>query len=269
MFVIALLIASLQTQVVATFNIRYDNPDDGPSAWNQRKERVAEVFERADVVGVQEALRHQVDYLAETLPEFAWFGVGRNDGQQAGEFAPVFYRQDRYVLLSSGTFWLSEHPDEPGSRSWDAALPRICTWGRMRMKDSGQIVWVFNTHFDHRGAEARLESARLIMAKIESMVGDEAALLMGDFNAVPDSPVYATLTSGRLVDTREATAEPPTGPVGTFTGFTVRDDPPGRRIDYVFVPRRASVWMYEALMDLVDGRYVSDHTPVLVRLEFP
>ena len=252
---------------VMAFNVRYDNPGDGPSAWPMRKERVAQVISQADIAGLQEVLHHQAGELEGLLDGYAWTGVGRTDGVDQGEYAPIFYRDDLLDLLDSGTFWLSETPEIPGSRSWDAAVTRIATWGLFRMRPSGDSLWVFNTHFDHRGQVARERSAELLMARIEEIAGDSPVVVTGDFNAAPDSQVYATMMGGHLVDTRLESQEAPAGPEGTWSGFVVRDDTPVRRIDYVFVSRHWTVLAYEAIVDIADDRYVSDHLPVLARLQ--
>ena len=252
-----------------TFNVRYDNPDDGPSAWPVRKERVARVMQQADIIGVQEALKHQVADLETLLPNYAWVGVGRDDGVDQGEFAPIFYRADRFEVDSSGTFWLSETPDVAGSKSWDAAITRIVTWALLRSSISGDTLWLFNTHFDHRGEEARKHSAQLLMSRVSQMVGESAVVVTGDFNAIPDSEVYDTMTEGQLVDACAPGTTVRSGPEGTFSGFLVRDRPPTRRIDYVLVGHRSDVRSCSTLVDVENGRYVSDHLPVLITVHYP
>ena len=146
-----------------SYNIRYNNPGDGVRAWDRRKEEVAALirFYEPDVLGLQEVLHGQLLYLEEQLPEYGRVGVGRDDGKQAGEYSPVFYRKNQLELLNHGTFWLSETPDQP-SVGWDASMERIATWGQFRRKNKGDTVWCVNTHFDHRGEQARQESAQLI-----------------------------------------------------------------------------------------------------------
>ena len=251
-----------------TFNVRYDNPDDGPSAWPFRKERVARVMEQADIIGVQEALKHQVADLEALLPDYAWVGVGRDDGIDQGEFAPIFYRADRFQVDSSGTFWLSETPGVPGSKSWDAAITRIVTWALLRSSISGDTLWLFNTHFDHRGEEARKHSAQLLMSRVSQMVGESAVVVTGDFNATPDSDVYDTMMAGSLVDPCALGTASRSGPEGTFSGFEVRDRAPDRRIDYVFVGHRTNVRTCAAIVDVVYDRYVSDHLPVMATIRY-
>ncbi len=255
---------------VMTFNIRYNNPNDGVHAWPHRKERVASVvrFHQADLVGMQEVLKGQVDDLEVMLPEYAWFGVGRDDGVAAGEYSPIFYRKDRFDLLDQATFWLSETPEVPGSKSWDAAITRIVTWGLFKDKTTGRTFYLFNTHFDHRGEQARTESARLILSKIDALAGEALSVVTGDFNVVPTTEAYRTMV-GRLADARDRTQAPPHGPEGTFSGFTVERDKVGRRIDYVFVHPSIAVARYGVLTDHWNGHFPSDHLPVLAEIVLP
>ena len=255
---------------VVSFNIRYNNPGDSVHAWPNRKDWVAGLirFHDADLVGVQEALKEQVDTLAANLPGYGWFGVGRDDGRAAGEFSAVFYRERRFEVLEEDTFWLSETPDSVGSTGWDAALPRVVTWGKLRDRTSGDTLALFNTHFDHRGSEARLESARLIRTRIGEIAGSLPFVLTGDFNTTESAPPYAALTAERpgadvaLRDAYYATQAPPYGPEATFHGFVVTDSPRAR-IDYIFVSPDVRVLRYGALADQWLGRYPSDHLPVL------
>ena len=153
-----------------TYNIRFDNPDDGDNRWDKRKEFLADQIrsQEPDVLGIQEGLLHQVAFLAESLPDYEYVGVGRDDGKKKGEF----YNSRKLRLTDSGTFWLSETPSKV-SVGWDAALPRICTWARFLPAAGGKSLVVFNTHFDHKGAKARYESARLILRKIAEITGGD------------------------------------------------------------------------------------------------
>jgi endonuclease/exonuclease/phosphatase family metal-dependent hydrolase len=180
-----------------TFNIRFDNPADGEDAWPHRRAKVASMvrFHRADVVGVQEALLRQVEDLQSALPDFAWLGVSRSPGRE-DERCAIFFRRERFDLLEQGTFWLSETPAEPGSRSWDAALPRIVTWAKLGDRQAGATFHLFNTHFDHLGETARRESARLVLRKVVEIAGrDSPFVVTGDLNATPESEPYRVLTS--------------------------------------------------------------------------
>jgi endonuclease/exonuclease/phosphatase family metal-dependent hydrolase len=255
---------------VLSFNIRYNNPDDGEHAWPNRKGMVASVvrFHAADLIGMQEVLRSQIDDLTVLLPNYSWYGVGRNDGKNSGEFSPIFYRRDRFQLLDSGEFWLSKNPDQIGSKSWDAALPRIATWVKFRDRESKQEFIHLNTHFDHLGEVARARSAELILDRLKTLSGNMPAVVTGDFNVPPESEAYATMTS-MLVDSKLESVSEPHGPEGTFGGFTVKVDDTGDRIDYVFVAEGTKVLRYAALSDQWDGRYPSDHLPVLAEIIWP
>lgn len=263
---------SAQTQTainVMSYNIRYDNPGDSAHAWPFRKERVANLikYHEADLLGLQEALEHQVKYLDSALNEMEWVGVGRDDGQSQGEFSPVFYRNDKFELLDWGTFWLSETPDSI-SVGWDAALPRIATWTQLIHKSTGDTLYYFNTHFDHRGEQAREESAKLIREKITEIAGASPFLVTGDFNASPDSAPYAAMVEGEgLNDAYQVSEQPHHGPTSSFSGFVVTEAmQPNRRIDYVFVSPNIEVLKHAILTDSKDNAYPSDHLPVIAKV---
>jgi len=259
-----------QTLNVMTFNIRYNNPSDGEYAWPNRKENVASVvrFHKADIIGMQEALRGQIDDLQQLLPEYRWIGVGRDDGENAGEFSPIFYRQDRLRVLDNGTFWLSETPEIIGSKSWDAAITRIANWAVMEDLQSGQQILMLNTHFDHRGEQARTNSATLIARYVQSLSDGRPAVITGDFNVPPTALAYATMTED-YADSYLKSLTVPHGPEGTFGGFVVGEDGNNRRIDYVFISEEIEVLRYAALSDQWNGFYPSDHLPVMVELQLP
>jgi endonuclease/exonuclease/phosphatase family metal-dependent hydrolase len=249
---------------VITFNIRYNNPADGEHAWPNRKEQVASVirYHQADLLGMQEVLRGQVDDLVAELPEYSWLGVGRDDGENRGEFSPIFYRTDRFGLRDSGTFWLSETPEVIASKSWDAALTRIATWARLTDLSTGTNFLFLNTHFDHRGEQARTHSAALIVERVKQLAGDEPIIVTGDFNVPPTTEAYAVMTS-ELKDSRLQSKTEPHGPQGTFGGFVVGATPNTNRIDYIFVSDSITVTRHGVLSDQIDGSYPSDHLPVL------
>jgi len=250
---------------VMSFNIRYNNPDDGVNAWPHRTDRVASVvrFHAPDVVGMQEALIGQIRDLGRRLPSYAWIGVGRADGKQDGEFSPIFYRDDRLEVLDHDTFWLSKTPDVPGSKGWDAALPRIVTWARFSDRTTGTTFFHFNTHFDHRGEQARKESARLLVQQVEEIAGAAPVVVTGDFNVEDDAEAYLILTES--MDDARNRVEMPHGPPGTYFGFAVTEKP-GRRIDYIFIKNGVDVRRFGTLTDQWRGRYPSDHLPVLAEV---
>lgn len=286
---------------VATFNLRYDNPGDGENRWERRRKAVARVVAEsgAAVVGTQEGLAHQVAWLDSALTGYAYVGVGRDDGAEAGEFTAIFIDTARYRIGASGTFWLSTTPDRP-SVGWDAAMERICTWavleavaggkdepekergsgengsGENPSMDGVSRILVLNAHFDHIGETARLESARLLVRRMEDLAiqwgserEDDArepmpVIVLGDFNARPESLPIAALTD-RLRDAHDTSQSPPTGPDGTFNGFEPRDRYEGR-IDYVMHSADLKALTHTTLGARFDGRFPSDHFPVVVDL---
>ena len=217
-----------------TFNIRYDNPDDGINSWENRKINVYNLITTAnpDFLGIQEGRDHQVDFLKGKLQDFSAIGMSREGENIPGEFCSIFYKKDAYELLESRSFWLSPTPEVP-STGWDASFKRICTYGLFRNKRLERNILVFNTHFDHLGAEARLQSAQLIHSKISELnIHNLPVILMGDLNAGPSSEPIEYLRN--IYDDSELISETPTlGPVGTFNGFNPQM-PVDRKIDYIF-----------------------------------
>ena len=260
---------------IMTFNIRYNNPADGENAWSHRKGLVKSViqFHQANIFGVQEALKEQMSDLENSLPEFSWFGVGRDDGKEAGEYSAIFYKKDRFDLLEHDTFWLSETPDILGSMGWDAACVRIVTWGHFKDNISGKDFFHFNTHFDHRGEATRENSCELVVKKIKEIADETPAILTGDFNFPPSSPLYSILVKNRsaetdrvyLADAQSISAQPPHGPDCSFFGFQGMGRP-GNKIDYIFVSKGVTVLQHGVLSDHWNGKYPSDHLPVLATI---
>lgn len=251
--------------MAATYNLRLNTPDDGPDAWPHRREAVKALLLRhqVDLLGTQEALIDQVEDLA-AMPGLARVGVGRDDGQRAGEHSAIFFRTARFDLLGQGDFWLSETPERPG-KGWDArCCNRIASWARLRDRVTQRTFHVFSVHFDHEGVVARRESARLMLRRMAQIAGSDPVLCLGDFNATPDAEPIRIMTAA-LRDARAVSQTPPAGPVGTFNGFRL-DVPLLDRIDYVFLGPGWRVLSYAALNDTANGRYPSDHLPVLTRL---
>jgi endonuclease/exonuclease/phosphatase family metal-dependent hydrolase len=259
--------ATIDPLRVVTFNIRLDLPSDGQDAWPLRRDWVASVLDSldADVIGLQEALVGQVRDLDSALSAYGRVGVGRDDGREAGEFSPLFYRTDRLELLDSGTIWLSATPDSAGSVGWDAALPRIATWARMHMVRGGREILVVNTHFDHVGVEARQRSAALLRERFVSAPNPAPLVLMGDFNVTDTTAAYRILTvpDHGLVDAWKAAGS--AAPTDTFTGFEASGQP-GPRIDFVFVSREWDVMSARAEHLERNGRHPSDHRPLVAGL---
>lgn len=249
---------------VATWNLRLNTPGDGPNAWPRRRESVKALIARHDfhVLGTQEGLADQINYL-DAMPGYARAGVGRDDGERAGEFIAIYYQGERFARAGSGHFWLSETPDRP-SIGWDGhCCRRLAGWVRLRERSTGREFVVFSVHFDHEGVVARRESARLLLQRMQEIAGPLPLLCLGDLNAVPQSEPHAILTA-TLRDAYDATMLPPEGPIGTFNGFA--DGPLRDRIDYVLVGARWRVLRYATIADREGGRWPSDHLPVMARL---
>jgi endonuclease/exonuclease/phosphatase family metal-dependent hydrolase len=268
LFLLTTPVFGQETMNIITYNIRFNNPDDGANAWPNRKADVIALlkFHKADVFCVQEALHDQMGDLKDGMQTFDYVGVGRDDGKEAGEYSAIFYDTRRYRLQEQGHFWLSETPDMPGL-GWDAACVRICSWAKLRDHESNQSFFVFTTHFDHVGEKAREESAKLIYKKVQELGGDRLPVfLTGDFNLTLDAKAI-TLIRSQWKDSRLASLSPPYGPVGTFEGFDFNSSLKNR-IDYIFVNDKVRVLRYGVLSDSKDKRYPSDHLPVLVEAKF-
>ncbi|MEI7523603.1 MAG: endonuclease/exonuclease/phosphatase family protein [Mariniphaga sp.] len=252
---------------VITYNIRYNNPSDKENSWPNRRDDVLKLLKghKADIFDVQEALYDQVMDLKDGMKGFDYVGVGRDDGNINGEFSAIFYNSNRYVLLENGTFWLSKTPKIP-SKSWDAALNRICTWARLRELETHKTFYVFNTHFDHQGVTARKKSALLIIKKIEEIVQrKEPVILTGDFNLTSEEKPLVLIRQ-KLKDSRQVSLNAPKGPAGTFNGFDFQSKLESR-IDYLFINKYIEVINYAVLTDSREGRYPSDHLPVLIEVQ--
>lgn len=258
---------------ILSFNIRFDNPRDTPNHWLNRVDKVSSqiLFHQADIVGIQEALFHQIEDLKMRMPGYASVGVGRDDGKQQGEFSNILYNTRRLDLQQSATFWLSLTPKVPGSKSWDAAITRIVTWARFKDKVTGKVFYHFNTHFDHMGKIARRESARLLLVAVDSISGKVPAIITGDFNAHPHDEPILVLTEPdnpvKFTDTKELSANGHFGPTGTFNGFGAKEqnDQP---IDYIFLKGAWKVLQHATLSQTWQGKFSSDHFPVFATLSF-
>lgn len=251
---------------IITYNIRYSNEKDGVNAWTNRKDNVKALvkFHDADILCAQEALAEQFDALLENS-DFEAVGAGRDDGKRKGEFSPIFYNKNRFSKKDGGVFWLSQTPDVP-SKGWDAMFNRVCTWVRLYDKLNKKEFLVFNTHYDHVGVQARIESAKLVKQKIQEIAPKLPVVYTGDLNVTPETEAITTIKSF-LSDSKEISKEPPYGPDGTFNGFKF-NSPLKDRIDYIFVNKGFKVQKYGVLTDSKDQRYFSDHLPVFVKLIF-
>jgi endonuclease/exonuclease/phosphatase family metal-dependent hydrolase len=271
LFLFSSMSIAAQELNVMTFNIRYNNPGDSLDAWPYRKDKVSSqvLFYEAHILGVQEALYGQLEDIQQRLPKHKYVGVGRDDGKQKGEYSAIFYDTTRLQAIQSKTFWLSETPEVPGSKSWDAAITRVVTWVKFRDRKTKKIFFAFNTHFDHIGKVARRESAKLLLQKVKEIAGSTPAFITGDFNAEPgDEPVQVIKDNSNplhLTDAKEVSKTPHYGPTGTFNGFKnkERSDNP---IDYIFLKGAWKVLKHATISETWQGRFASDHFAVIAKL---
>jgi endonuclease/exonuclease/phosphatase family metal-dependent hydrolase len=267
LFTLVTISGSAQKIILGTFNIRYDNPRDSGNLWKDRAPIVSNLirFHQFDVLGVQEALKNQLNDIAAALPEYALYGKGRDDGKDAGEHSAIFYKKDRFTLLKSGDFWLSETPNKPG-KGWDATCcNRICSWVYLEDKKTKKRFYTFNVHFDHQGVVARKESSKLILAKIKEIASQAPALLTGDFNGGRESEWYQTLaTSGLLTDVHSRVKFP----YANNASFNSFRTPRGESvIDHIFMTKHFKASRWGILTDTYYGKFPSDHFPVLSEVE--
>jgi len=262
---------SAQSLNVMTFNIRLNTASDKEDAWPYRRNYVANqvLFHDVQILGVQEALQDQMVDLSERLTAFKHVGVGRDDGKTAGEYSAIFYDTTRLKLLQTQTFWLSEQPDNPGSKSWDAAITRIVTWAKFTDIKTKKQLFVFNTHFDHIGKKARAESAKIIMQKVREIAGNHHVIVTGDFNSSPSDDPYKLIIDAnnqdRLTDTKSVCITPHYGPTGTFNGFKQKEAST-EPIDYIFIKNKARVLKHATLSQSWQGHFSSDHFPVFATI---
>lgn len=261
------LVSFSQTKKFISLNIRYDTQNDAVNKWDNRKSELGDLitYYNPDIIGLQEGLNHQLTYLKVKLPTYEMIGVGREDGINKGEFTAIFYDTLKYRLLEQNTFWLSD-TENKASVGWDAALPRICTYGLFINKKTKEKLYVFNTHFDHIGNQSRIMSAKLILQKItEINITNYAVVLMGDFNSEPtDEPIK--ILSAKLSDGDSSSKTNIYGPIGTFNGFE-KDKLVNKRIDYIFI-KHLDVINYRHIDDkMKNNNYISDHYPVLVEVK--
>ncbi|MBK7562168.1 MAG: endonuclease/exonuclease/phosphatase family protein [Chitinophagaceae bacterium] len=260
--------SNAQSLKLMTYNIRLDVAVDGENDWAHRKDFFAAQiqFYEPDIFGIQEARPHQVTDIANSLPTYAYTGIGR-DGIGKGESSNIYYKNDRFMLKETHTFWLSPTPDSI-SKGWDAAFNRICTYVLLKDLRTKKIFWVFNTHLDHVGEEARTKGIQLILSRIAAVnTMNYPVIFMGDFNSEPTTERISDLKK-QMNDCRDISKEKPFGPAGTFNNFK-HNETVTKLIDYIFISKSAHITVkkYAVLSDSDKLKYPSDHLPVYVELK--
>ncbi len=252
-----------QTYKVATYNVRYDNRNDAGNLWKNRVCYIASLirYHDFDLLGTQEALPHQLKDLQSMLPYFDLHGKGRDDGANKGEHSAIFYKKEKFELLDTGDFWLSQTPEKPGL-GWDATCcNRICSWVYLKDKKSKKKFYFFNTHFDHEGQTARKESSKLVLKKIQEMAKGTPVILTGDFNAGRNTEPYQIISSSHLIRDAYKDVPYPYENNTSFNGFQ-----PGFEgteiIDHIFVSSHWQATRWGVLTDTYFGKFPSDHFPV-------
>ena len=269
-FVLSLsIVHAADTLRVMTFNVRLPVKGDGVNYWDNRRDLAVETIRRRapDLMGTQELYFVQGEYIVEKLPEYAWFGLSRR-GNHEDEHMGVFYRKDRLKVTDSGNYWLSETPDVAGSMSWGINYSRLVTWAVFEDTRNGRRFLYYNTHFPHRDTdeEARINCAKIIAERLRARPPDETILLTGDFNTDVERQPHRVLTE--QINLRDAWRDvaAPAGPKGTFHEF--KGSPGADRIDWVLYRGGLKPVSVETITDNVDGRYPSDHFPVLAVFEW-
>lgn len=256
-----------QKITVGTFNIRYDNPGDSGNLWKNRAPIVANLirFHQFDVLGVQEALKNQLADISSALPEYDRYGKGRDDGKDGGEHSAIYFKKDRFKLVKSGDFWLSQMPDKPG-KGWDATCcNRICSWVLLEDLKNKQQFYAFNVHYDHQAMVARRESSKLMLQKIKEIAGNSPVLLTGDFNGGRESEWYQTLAKSGAISDIYGAVKYPYANNSSANGFRT---PRGNGvIDHIFMSKQFTASRWGILTDTYFGKFPSDHFPVLAEVE--
>ena len=250
-----------------TFNIRLDMASDSLNSWIYRKEALLESVKKynPDFVGMQEVLHHQLCYINENLQEYTFYGLGRKDGKEEGEYCPIYYKTSKFELLEKGTFALSTTPEIIGSKSWDAAYERITSYVVLKRCVDGVELVVFNTHYDHVGNKARVESSKLLKRKMQEIAEDRPVVLLGDFNVTRKSQAIKTLLKSDIEEARKESRRV-LGPDWSFHAFGKINKKDRLLIDHIFVSEEFMVEDYRVIDDVASGKFISDHCPIMVRL---
>lgn len=265
-----------------TFNILVDKRTDAPYSWNHRRQQIVSLLKyyNPDIFCIQEALEHQRAYIADFFPEFSCLGIGRNDGKSDGEQVPVFHRKDMFMMKEEGRFWLSKTPYIAGSTGWDAKCPRTVIWKKLQHKTLNHTIIVANTHYDHVGKIANINSSQLIRHELSSIDPNCPVILCGDFNSHEQSPAYKQILSAGFMDASKDGEAVCYGLNFTYHRFLMNEymtnllplqqdhDRIFRAIDHVFFRGEIKILRYGILADNQSGVYPSDHFPVLCDFTF-
>ncbi|TDQ75225.1 endonuclease/exonuclease/phosphatase family protein [Sphingobacterium yanglingense] len=270
LFLIGFLCQGIAQEIrTASFNIRLKTDKDVGNLWDDRRNPLCNLilFHEFDIFGIQEGFIEQVKDMKDRLVDYSYIGVGRDDGAEKGEHSAIFYNNNRFKMLKNGTFWLSGTDTERPNKGWDAALPRICTWGIFQDKKNGKKFIFMNTHFDHVGVEARRESAKQILAKAKEFAKDLPLILTGDFNVDEKNEAYFTLAESGIVQDTYTLAPIKYTPNSTFNGWGKSIKETGR-IDHIFITKPFKVLKYGVLTDTYMNKFPSDHFPILSVLKW-
>ncbi|MGC4231787.1 MAG: endonuclease/exonuclease/phosphatase family protein [Niabella sp.] len=263
LLLLPVLITTGQTYTIASYNLRYGSANDQGNLWKDRKGAMFSLvrYHDFDIFGTQEGLPEQLNELATTLPQYSRYGKGRDDGSDKGEHSAIFYKKDKFRLLASGDFWLSETPDKPGL-GWDATCcNRICSWVYLQDKKSKRKFYFFNVHLDHQGKVARLESSKLILKKIQEIAKGTPVVLTGDFNAERSAEPYKIIAGSAIVRDSYKDVQYPYENNGSFNAFK-NDFTSTGVIDHIFISQQFKAVKWGILTDTYFGKFPSDHFPV-------
>lgn len=266
------LLVSAQDLRVATYNLRNINKSDSinGNGWALRSPVITALirFHDFDVFGTQEGYKIQLDDITDALPQYFYYGRGRDDGKDKGEHSAIFYKKDKFRLLNKGDFWLSQTPDKP-SLGWDATCcNRICSWVYLQDKKSGKKFYFFNAHFDHQGVQARQESSKLVLQKMKAIAGKAPALFTGDLNGSQSSGWYEAIANSGLLKDTYFQVKYPYANNASFNGFDATKSNNNEIIDHIFISNNFMVKKWGLLTDTYHGKYPSDHFPVMAEIGF-
>lgn len=254
---------------VMSYNMRFDFPEKDPNNnWPQRRPLIAELIQRyrPDVIGSQELGPHQAEQLGELLEDYRYFGVGRHE-DLSGEAMIIWYRPSVMHPLATGSFWLSETPEVPGTRSWGEGWIRTLTWARFYHIETKRCFYFFNTHLDTKGEEICVKESQLVIDRVRTIAGDTPCFLVADFNSEGGkSPTWQLYQQAGFKDAWQRSQSQPTGSFATWCNYRHPRQERTRRIDWILYQGDIQVHSFATINDHTNGRYPSDHFPVIANL---